>query len=63
MTSMPQSGISATPCKGLTNNHSEYPGGKTVPGILNTLDNVEGLVHNNNNQNHHKSQVMIHVLV
>ena len=59
---MPQSGVSATPHKGLTNNHSGYPGGKTVPGILNTSNNINGLVHNNNNCNHHKSQVMIHVL-
>ena len=60
---MPQSGVSATPRKGLINNHSEYPGGKTVPGILNTSNNIKGLVHNNNNHNHHKSQVMIQVLV
>ena len=33
---MPQSGVGATPHKGLIreNNHSEYPGGRTIPGIL-----------------------------
>ena len=45
------------------NKYSEYPGGKTIPRILNISNNIKGLVHNKNNHNHHKSQVMIPVLV
>ena len=40
---MPQSGVGATPHKGLIkDNHNEYPGARTVPGILNNSNNIKG---------------------
>ena len=39
---MPQSGVGATPQKGLIREHNEYPGGRTIPGILNKIHNING---------------------